>query len=191
MREIRVYVLPAAAVECVLMQGAFADQRTVAVTIIGVFSSLLSVFLSWLFIVRYNVQPLGAIATVALGFVLSRYVKSFLLALFMRTKMPIFHLRESIVFLVKMLVLGGFVALGTYLASILVAEVLPATIVLSDDVEYPHVARQWVAVRILGAGVAGLLLTLLGAFFLRISELWQMMGWAFSKLRHKKAQPSN
>ncbi|MBR6374530.1 MAG: hypothetical protein IKS20_15250 [Victivallales bacterium] len=180
-------VLPAAAVECVLMQGAFADQRTVAVTIIGVFSSLLSVFLSWLFIVRYNVQAEGAIATVALGFVLSRYVKSFLLGLFMRTKMPIFHIGESAVFLVRMLILAGFVALGTYFASILAAEFLPATIVLSSDMEYPHVARQWVAVRILCAGIAGVLLTLLGAFVLRVTELWQMAGWALSKLRRKKA----
>lgn len=178
-------VLPAAAVECVLMQGAFADQRTVAVTVIGVFSSMISVFLSWLFIVWYNVQAEAAIVTVALGFVASRYVKSFLLALFMRTKMPIFHFRESLVFLVKMLVLGLFVALATNLVSSVVEELLPPAVILSSDIDFPFVDRRLCALRILASGVGGGIAMLLAAFALRVNELWQMMEWALSKVRKK------
>jgi peptidoglycan biosynthesis protein MviN/MurJ (putative lipid II flippase) len=83
-------VLPASAVECVLMQGFFADRRMVAVTVIGIVCSSLSVLASWLFIVKVGVSPEQSLVVVALGFTLSRYLKSAVLALYMNSKVPLF-----------------------------------------------------------------------------------------------------
>lgn len=118
-------VLPAAAVECVLMQGSFAEQKTVAVTVIGILSSLLSVILSYVFIVHIGVSSVGALMTVALGFAISRILKSTALIWHMRRSIPMFPLKDTSIFLAKLVVLAAIVGVATWGASTLTSKVLP------------------------------------------------------------------
>ncbi len=178
-------VLPAAAVECVLMQGAFADQRTVAVTVIGIFSSLLSVIFSWVFIVLLQVKAAEAVVVVALGFVLSRFVKSMLLALFMRRKMPMFPWGESLLFLAKMTCVAAVAAGVAYCVSRLAGLVLPEIMVPGGSADMPAVARHWLALRIFAACCAGGLAALAAAWILKVNEMKEMLEWTLAKIRRK------
>ena len=188
-------VLPAAAVECVLMQGSFADQRTVAVTVIGLSTSLISVILSYIFIIIIQVPPKQAIMVVALGFVLSRFVKSFILALYMRRNIPMFPLKETAVFLLKLLVLAVIVACVTYGVSTLMAKYMPdgiakalASITPDTPSNFkPDISRLRIALRICVSGAAGLVSFFAASFLLRLKEPRQMLEWTLAKVKHKKA----
>ena len=111
-----ILVLPAAAVECVLMQGFFASRKMISVTLIGIAASLFSVAISFLFIVVFKVQATQALIVVSLGFVLSRTLKSLTLAAYLRRGIPMFPARETASFALRISLVGllvGLAALGT------------------------------------------------------------------------------
>jgi len=183
-------VLPAAAVECVLMQGYFADQRTVSVTVIGVLSSMFSVMLSYIYIVFVGVTPQGALVVVALGFVISRCLKSAALAIYLERSTPMFHRRDISVFFFKLAVLSVAVGAVTWLVSTGVDKVFPDGISKAleqlgsgSDV---HISRVRIAMRIVIAGAAGGIVYLAGSFALRLAEPRQMIMWAVEKVLKKK-----
>lgn len=183
-------VLPAAAVECVLMQGFFADQRTVSVTVIGILSSLFSVVLSYIYIVIIGVTPQDALMVVALGFVISRCLKSVALAVYLERSTPMFQLRDISVFFLKLVALSIAVGAVTWLVSAGVDKVLPdgisqALAQLGTGRELP-ISRLRIAIRLVIAGAAGGIVYLLGSFVLRLAEPRQMITWALEKVLKKK-----
>lgn len=186
-------VLPAAAVECVLMQGSFADQRTVAVTAIGIITSMISVLLSYIFISIMHVPPRYAIMVVALGFVFSRCIKSFALALYMRRNMPMFPAKETAIFLVKLLVMAVIVGGATWLGSRLFQSFVPDGIskaleLLGQGAQTgkPDVSRVRIAARIVFSGAIGAAAFIAASFALRLQEPRQMIQWTIDKVRKKK-----
>ena len=191
-------VLPAAAIECVLMQGSFADQRTIAVTVIGITTSMVSVLLSYIFISILQVPPKQAIMVVALGFVLSRFIKSFVLALYMRRNIPMFPLKETAIFLLKLVLLAAVVGAVTYEASLTCAKFLPdgvakalSFIGASSRSHYiPEVSRLRIAIRIVVSGTVGLATFLAASFLLNLKEPRLMLEWTFAKVKRKK-KPAN
>lgn len=176
-------VLPAAAVECVLMQGSFADQKTVAVTVIGILSSLCSVLVSYLFIVVIGVKAQNALVVVALGFVLSRCLKSIALALWLRRTTPMFPTGPTMVFLLKLAVLAIAVGLVTWGVSTAVDAVLPDGIsaAIADHAKTGAISRLRIAVRIAVAAGAGGVTFLAAGFVLRLEEPKQMIRWTVGK----------
>lgn len=118
-------VLPAAAMECVLMQGFFADRKMISVTLIGVVSSLLSVAVSLVFIVVLKVEATLALVAISLGFVGSRFLKSIALAVYLRRSVPMFPLGETVSFVCRIALVGMAVAVVTYGAGKVVGRVLP------------------------------------------------------------------
>lgn len=186
-------VLPAAAVECVLMQGSFADQRTIAVTFIGIATSLISVALSYVFICVMHVPPREAIIVVALGFVLSRCIKSFCLALYMRRNIPMFPLKETSIFLLKLLILAIVVGGVTFGVSELFARICPDGVaaalasVAENATAKPDVSRVRIALRILISGCTGIVTFGIAAFLLKLQEPKQMLKWTLEKVHKKKA----
>ncbi len=192
-------VLPAAAIECVLMQGSFADQRTIAVTVIGISTSLISVILSYIFIIIVQVPPKQAIMVVALGFVLSRFIKSFILALYMRRNIPMFPLKETAIFLLKLLILAVIVGGVTYGASTVWAKIMPdgiakalASITPDTPSNFkPDLSRLRIALRIVVSGAAGLMTFFAASFLLRLKEPRLMLEWTLAKVKHKKATPKS
>ncbi|MBR0460269.1 MAG: hypothetical protein IJJ26_13620 [Victivallales bacterium] len=179
-------VLPAAAVECVLMQGFFADRRTISVTAIGLVTSFLSIVISYIFIIHVGVDARGALLVVALGFAVTRWVKTFVLSLYIRRKIPMFPARETLVFLAKLTVLAAVVFAATWGASNALQRVLPDGIdaALADSTK--HVLRTRVLLRLVASGAAGGIAFLAGAFAIRLKEPMQMVQWALEKVRHKK-----
>lgn len=120
-----ILVLPAAAMECVLMQGFFADRKMVSVTLIGVVTSLLSVAVSLVFIVLLKVEATLALVAISLGFVASRFIKSIALAVYLRRSVPMFPLGETLSFVCRIALVGVTVALVTYGAGRGVSRVIP------------------------------------------------------------------
>ncbi|MBQ9445743.1 MAG: hypothetical protein IJU61_04050, partial [Victivallales bacterium] len=119
------FVLPAAAIESVLMQGSFAERKTVAVTAIGLSTSFISVIISYVFIVHIGVSPKGALMTVALGFVIAKFLKSIMLIINLRRSTPIFPAKDLFVFLPKLIVLTALVGICAFGASRLCEKVVP------------------------------------------------------------------
>ena len=119
------FVLPAAAIESVLMQGSFAERKTIAVTAIGLSTSFISVIISYVFIVHIGVSPKGALMTVALGFVIAKFLKSIMLIINLRRSTPIFPAKDLFVFLPKLVVLSALVGAFAFGASRLCEKIVP------------------------------------------------------------------
>jgi peptidoglycan biosynthesis protein MviN/MurJ (putative lipid II flippase) len=120
-----ILVLPAAAMECVLMQGFFADRKMISVTVIGILSSVVSVGISIVFIVMMNVEATKALMTVSLGFVVSRYLKSFALAVYLQRSVHMFPLRETVSFGLRLVLVAVAVGAATYGVSKGMDRILP------------------------------------------------------------------
>lgn len=180
-------VLPAAAVECVLMQGYFAHRKMTAVTAIGISCSLISVVISYIFIATLGVRAVTALQVVALGFVLSRCVKSVVLVLVLRRQVPMFPARETLVFLLRLTALGAATALAVWAARVGFAagidDGLQAAIQAArDGVEEPlSVNRILLAAKAIVAGCAGAIMIVLGALLFRVQEPFDMVRWCLEK----------
>ncbi len=131
-----VLVLPAAAVECVLMQGYFAKRKMVSVSIIGITCSSLSVLISFLFVIKLEVGPKGALLAVALGFVFSRIIKSIVLSVVLGRSVPLFPFLPTLGFLGKLALIGVAAGAATWGS-------VQLTNRLADDQLQASKARMW------------------------------------------------
>jgi len=100
-------VLPAVAVEYLMMQAFFANRKMVSVTVIGIVFSALSMVISYVSIVVYGAQEAAALAAIALGFALSRTLKSVTLVVVLKRKIDFFPFRETVLFLARALATGA------------------------------------------------------------------------------------
>lgn len=181
-----ILVLPAAAVECVLMQGFFADRKTVAVTVIGILSSFLSVVLSYVAVVHFALSPEASLVAVALGFVLSRCLKSCTLAWYLQRSTPMFEWRDMSRFTGKMLLLTLAVALVSWGASHGMATLLPDGIAASRaGLPGAKVVRSYIVLRLAVAGSAAAIAFMAGAWLLQLKEARQMFDWTAGKFLAK------
>ncbi|MFA6931716.1 MAG: lipid II flippase MurJ [Lentisphaeria bacterium] len=186
-------VLPAAAVECVLMQGYFAEQKTVAVTVIGLIASIVSVAFSYVAIVHFQVGAVASLVVVATGFVLSRYLKSIILSIYLQKSTPMFHRKTLSLFFGKLLLLSLFTAAVTWGASELMNHLLPDGIssalaaIRGGDTFIPEVSRFKILCRLAVALSAGGIAFLGGALLLHLAEAKQMLDWAWDKVQSKIA----
>ncbi|MCW8133611.1 MAG: oligosaccharide flippase family protein [Planctomycetota bacterium] len=110
-------VLPFYALETILMQAYFSSRRVVSVTVIGIFFSALSMVVSWVGIVHYQLKGEDALMLVALGFTVSRVLKALaLIAVLKMTGLPLMPLGPMISFSVRAILLTAAcagAALGT------------------------------------------------------------------------------
>ena len=154
-----ILVLPAAAMECVLMQGFFANRKMVSVTVIGVLSSVLSVGISVLFIVILEVEATKALMVVSLGFVVSRYLKSLVLGIYLQRSVHMFPLGETVSFAARLVVVGLVVWGTTYGVAKGIDRFLPDGLVKAEAT-YSEAAGKEAVMTV--AGVHQLLGTRLG-----------------------------
>jgi peptidoglycan biosynthesis protein MviN/MurJ (putative lipid II flippase) len=184
-------VLPAAAVECVLMQGYFAEQKTVSVTVIGLIASIVSVAISYVAIVHFQVGAVASLVVVAVGFVVSRYLKSIVLTLYLQKSTPMFKRKALALFFGKLLLLSLFTGAVTWGSSELMNYLLPDGIaaalaaIRGGETVIPEVSRCKIICRLAVALSAGGVAFLAGAFVLRLAEARQMLEWAWEKVRNK------
>ncbi len=194
-------VLPAAAVECVMMQGFFANRKMISVTVIGIICSMLSVLVSFIFIRVVGVEPAQALLVVALSFVFSRIVKSVLLMLHLKRTVPMLPAKETTIFVLRLAVLAVFVGLatwGTLRASHLVLEdgLTEAKQLLAERVDDAgkvtlrtakdvKVSKKIMLAKGMISGLVGGLVFLLGAWMLQIKEPIQMFMWSWERVAGK------
>ena len=170
-------IIPAAALETIVMQAFFADRRMVSVTVIGIVFSALSMLISFVGVIHFELTGGPALAVVAGGFALSRILKSTALVLLLKRSAPVFPAAPTASFLVRTALLTALCAalawLGMRGAGYL--QVDPAT---------------WkgplTALALAGAGAA--IAFGAGCFVFRVREPWTMIQWALE--RRRGAQPS-
>ena len=113
----------------------------------------------------------------------------------MRRNIPMFPLKDTAVFLLKLLILAVIVGGVTYGVSTIWAKFLPdgiakalASITPDTPSNFkPDIARLRIALRIVVSGFAGLVTFLAASFLLRLKEPRQMLEWTLAKVKHKKA----
>lgn len=109
-------VMPAFALEYILIQGFFANRKMVSITVIGMIFSFFSVGVSYVFIVRIFgpvrllTEPHLALVAVALGYVLSRTLKTMAMILVLRRRVPMFPLGPTLGFLVRLAAISAVTA---------------------------------------------------------------------------------
>jgi peptidoglycan biosynthesis protein MviN/MurJ (putative lipid II flippase) len=170
-----ILVLPAAAVEYLLMQAFFAQRRMVSITVAGIAFSALSIAVSYAGIRLAGARGAWALAVVALGFTLSRTLKSVALVVLLKRRLQIFAPGETLLFLARCAAAGLAAAAAGY-GGAAAAGGLAGT-----------VTGKIAPLLQLGAGTAAAGAALLGALrLLRIEEPRVMCRWALERLRARR-----
>lgn len=171
-------VLPAYALEFVLMRGFLANRRMLSVTIIGLIFSGLSVAICYVTVVRLGWSAGWALAAVALSFVIAKTLKVLAMILYLRPTIPLFADRESLSFLVRIALLGALVGLACFAVDWGAAHLLAHT-------PLAHATRTLQAGRLAAAGLAGALAFILGSWAFGVREPFTMFQWTLAKVRGK------
>ncbi len=169
-------VLPAAAVEYLLMQAFFANRKMISVTVIGIVFSSLSMAISYVAVVACGARDAAALAAIALGFALSRTLKSLTLAIVLKRKIDFFPFRETILFLLRALAVG------------LIAMALCWVCVAGFERFVSGGTGKGILLLKLAAGGCGAGAGfLLGVWAFRLEEPVAMLNWALERIRKKQS----
>jgi putative peptidoglycan lipid II flippase len=171
-------VLPATAIEMLVMQAFFAHRRMVAVTLVGILFSLVSMGISWLGFRWCPADGLLLIGVIAGGFAVSRALKSFVLVEMLRSSTPqAFPVREMLSFLLRVGACSLLMAAVAWLA----VRVAPAVAGGRGEGRMLDLLR-------LGCGAAAAALAgAAGAWLLRIREPVEMAQWALERVRRRRS----
>lgn len=165
-------VLPAFALEYLLIQAFFANRKMISVTVIGVSCSMVSVLVSYAGIRLLGATGTSALLVVAGGFVASRTLKTVLLVYVLKRIMPLFPIAET-----------GLLLLRCAGTGVLAAVVC----LLVDSAFTSYVSEQpgkiVTMIRLGCDGGACGLGFLLGMALFRLREPYDMLKWALQKIR--------
>jgi peptidoglycan biosynthesis protein MviN/MurJ (putative lipid II flippase) len=168
-------VLPATALEYLLMQAFFANRRMVSVTVAGIVFSFLSMGISYLAVVTHGLSGGVALAAVAGGFAFSRTLKSTALIILLRRFTPCFPAGATASFLLRSLLVGSLSAGGALLAR------RGFEAYVSDSLHRVALLGQLAT-----AGVGAAIGFVIGVMVLRVHEPRDMLSWALRKLHDRQ-----
>jgi len=173
-----ILVLPASAIETLVMQAFFAHRRMVAITVVGVLFSFLSILISLAGIPFCGQNGLLLLGVVAGGFTLSRMLKSLVLVWMLRSNTPsAFPARETLAFLAR-----------TTLVAVLMAEV--AWVGSHGAARFLHLhGRLQDLLRLSAGSLAALVVGAIACAVLRIREPREMLHWTLAKVRNRRRKP--
>lgn len=174
-----VIVLPALALEKLVMQGFYSNRRMIAPTVLGVVFSFMSVGVSVLGIRVLGLEGPTALAVVALGFVASRYLKTTVLVLVLRRRVPMFPAGETAVFIAKAVCVA--VAAGGSAALVRIAYESRWPLVAANEVGALKTITR-VVPEIAIAGAVSIAAVFAAIRLLRMEELSWIVEW-FRKKR--------
>jgi peptidoglycan biosynthesis protein MviN/MurJ (putative lipid II flippase) len=161
------FALPAVAVETILMKAFFASRRTVAVSVLGIVFSTLSMFISWGGSRFFRENELLVLGVIAGGFALTRWMKTASLVVLFRRSAPAFPAAETVSFLIRLVLASAVIAGAAYVGRTLGSW-------LQDWPPIPRGSEtpEWVVnLAELGLGGLAALIALVAAFaLLRIRE---------------------
>jgi putative peptidoglycan lipid II flippase len=167
------FVLPAAAIEALVMQAFFANRRMVAVTVIGILFSSLSILISWIGLRVCGGHELLLLAFIAGGFTLSRTFKCFTLVEVLKQSAPVFPFAQTLSFVARLAAAAGAASLAGWLALRFAAPLAGLTGRVGD------LARLGVS----GAAFGSVYVA--AAYALGISEMRELFGLALQKVRKR------
>jgi len=170
-----ILVLPAYSLEYLLMQAFFANRRMVAITVVGIVFSLASIIISYAGIVFFGARGLAALMVVALGYVLSRTLKTGTLMLLLRKTVPCFHTAETLAFLARTVCVGVVSAGITWVA-----------LRGMDCLGGAQPQRLVLLAELVVAGVVFLAMFMATSRLFRLAEPFEMFSWSLRWLRERK-----
>jgi peptidoglycan biosynthesis protein MviN/MurJ (putative lipid II flippase) len=172
-------VLPAAAIEALAMQAFFANRRMVAVTVVGIVFSSLSMAISWAGLTWCGGRELLLLGIVAGGFAFSRTLKSVVLVGLLRSSAPVFPLAPTLGFLARLALCALAAGAAAWLALRGLAWAPVAACLPGGS------GRVGDLLRLTAGGGAGLLAAVAGYAVLRIREPLEMLQWARLKISRR------
>lgn len=167
------FVLPAAAIEMLMMKAFFANRRMVSVTAVGILFSSLSMAISWIGLKVSGGRDLVLLAFIAGGFTLSRTLKSLALVEMLKKNAPVFPFREMAAFLARVAAATGVASVLAWLVLYRVEPVVGLSGRVGDLIRLALVG-----------GVFGVTY-LLCAYGLRIREMLELLTLVSSKVRKR------
>jgi putative peptidoglycan lipid II flippase len=172
-----ILVLPASSIETLVMQAFFANRRMVAITVVGILFSFLSIVISLAGVPFCGQNGLLLLGVVAGGFTLSRVLKSLVLVWMLRRSTPsAFPVGETIGYLARLLLAAAGMAAAAWLVSQAAARVPGFHGRLRDLLQ-------------LGSGaLAALAVGAAGCHALRIREPFEMLAWGVAKIQARRAR---
>ncbi|MCK5850000.1 MAG: hypothetical protein KAH23_03720 [Kiritimatiellae bacterium] len=173
-----ILVLPAYALEQILIQVYFANRKMISVTVMGILFSSFSVAISYVGIVKYGLRGAQALAVVALGFVLSRTLKSIAFVGIMKRSISMFPGQETVSFILRCLLNGVLVGGSAWLSSRMFE------MVVSSSSKIVLMAKLCVA------GTVGVVVFVVSLMILKIREPGMMLMWTWEKIRHGRREGS-
>ena len=165
------FVLPAAAIEALVMQAFFANRRMVSVTVIGILFSSISIVISWIGLKACGGHERVLLAFIAGGFTVSRIFKCFTLVEMLKKNAPVFPFKETLRFMVRVTLAAGLASGLSWLALHHVGAVAGLHGRVGDLLQLG-----------LSAGVFGATY-LAAAYAFRIGELHELFVFALQKVR--------
>lgn len=187
------FVLPAMAVENILMQGCFANRKMVAMTVLGILCSVLSMLGGLICIKELNWEGPRALAALIGSFVLSRWIKSLLLVLVMKRSLPIFAWRETLSFAFRLGTVSVLLWLAVHYADQGVVRLMGDQLAAAAEKYGPGTLHPLVPLKVILCRVAVCAATAVVAgtvflWLLQVREPFEMAAWAWRKFaRRNKA----
>ncbi len=174
-----IVVLPAYAIEKLVMTGFFANRKMVAPLLLGIVFSFISIGISVVAVSVFELTGAAALGTVALGYVLSRYLKTVALIVVLKRSVPMFPARDSLIFFARALVVAGVSAGSALIVRMLYESQWPLEDALAKGT---RVMLMRVAPEIALAGAVSIAAGLAAIRLLRMEEL----GWVVDGFRKRR-----
>ena len=201
------FMLPAAAIEMLVMQAFFANRRMVSVTLIGILFSSFSMFVSWAGLKLFGHHDLIMLAIIAGGVTLARTLKCVTLVEMLKKNAPVFPFVNTLLFMLQISLVAGLAAgagwftlhyLGDVMARggkevmsvaahgvMAVASVVGKGVHIKDSLVNTLGARMGDLLKLGLTGVVFSIIYFFGAEALRITELRELFAFVLQKLRKR------
>jgi len=175
-------VLPAYALEYLLMQGFFANRRMVTPIVLGIVFSFVSIGASFVAIRLLGWTGNAALMAVALGFTVSRTIKVLFLVVCLKRTVPMLPARSTLLFLGKALLVGAATLEAAWLARLGFERLVDST--AAGGLEL----KLMMAGELAWTGLVGGIVFLGMSWLLRMEEPKLILAWARAKLAHRRAR---
>lgn len=184
--SVYMFVLPAMALENILMQGCFANRKMVAMTVLGIVCSVLSMLGGWLFVERLGWTGVRALVVIIGSFVFSRWVKSLLLVLVMKRNLPIFAWRETLSFAFRLGAVSALLWLAVHYADVGVVKLMGDNLAAAagkygPGTLHPAVSKLAIFCRVAACATTAALAGAALLWLFRVREPFEMALWAWRK----------
>jgi putative peptidoglycan lipid II flippase len=195
-------VLPFFALEYIYMQAYFSTHRMTMVTVIGIVFSMLSMAISAVGVIVYKLSGTDAVIIVALGYTVSRALKTMVLALMLKSQgLPLLPAKETFSFVLRMIVLTAAIGAVTFGILKVIEQALP-TETIEQTVQITGISMEGkpsqavsgtrailrAAPKLVAPALAAIAVFIIGCKILRLHELNEVISFTKTKLsRRRKA----